>query len=74
MLFPVGNRTLQLSATAHPNAPLTALSSLVVSWSPDNPTSLSAVERAQYVNAKANFLASLSNQLIPMSIMVAPTG
>jgi len=71
VVFSVGKRRCQLTATVRTTAPMTPLSSMVVSWSPDTPSGpFSALEQAQYVNGVTNFLASLSNQLIPLSIAV----
>jgi hypothetical protein len=68
--FRVGNRLCQIYATVSGNAPNGVLSSVVVVWSPDKPSSLSTSEQAQYVNGRGSFLSSLSAQLQPLSIRV----
>jgi len=69
-VFPVGKRTCQLSATVRTTAAIDALNGMIVTWSPDNPGAMSAVEQVQYANGVASFLATLSNDLLPLSVVV----
>jgi len=69
-VFPVGHRTCRLSATVRTTAPTTALNGMSITWSPDSPGAMSPGEQAQYVNGVSNFLVSMTDTLIPLSIAV----
>jgi hypothetical protein len=70
VVFPVGTRKCQLSATVRTTAPLAALSGMIVTWSPDNPGAMTPGEQVQYSNGVSSFLATLSNALLPLSVVV----
>jgi hypothetical protein len=69
-VFPVGKRTCRVSATVRTTAPLAALSGMIVTWTPDNPGAMNASEQVQYANGVSSFLATLSNALLPLSVVV----
>ena len=69
-VFPVGKRTCRVSATVRTTTAVNASNGMVVTWTPDNPGALSGSEQVQYVNGVGNFLAALSNALVPLSLVV----
>ena len=69
-VFPVGKRTCRVSATVRTTTAVNASNGMVVTWNPDSPGVLNPTEQAQYINGVGNFLASLSNAMVPLSLVV----
>ena len=69
-VFPVGKRACRVSATVRTTAAVNAANGMAVTWTPDSPGVLSPTEQVQYVNGVGNFLAALSNALVPLSLVV----